>query len=184
MSDATQSTPTVEYREVPGFPGYRVSNTGVPQSRRPRNGRGPLSSSWRDMNPITDSKGRLFVYFCRDRTRVMKYIHILVLELFVGPKPSPDYQACHFPDRNPLNNNATNLMWGTRKDNAKHAIIHGTQICGEKCHTAKLSVDKVRAIRKEHAEKKCTFASLGKKYGIAHGNIRLVVLRRTWAHVQ
>lgn len=49
--------------------------------------------------------------------RVNRYIHQLVLETFIGPCPSGK-QTCHKDDYT-LNNNLTNLYWGTPKQNGR-----------------------------------------------------------------
>lgn len=53
------------------------------------------------------------------------YVHHLVLEAFVGPRPE-NMEARHFPDRNPANNMLGNLLWGTRQENMLDKKIHGT----------------------------------------------------------
>lgn len=52
------------------------------------------------------------------------YVHTLVLEAFVGPRPD-GMEACH-RDGNPLNNRASNLRWDTHRANVWDAIRHGT----------------------------------------------------------
>lgn len=50
----------------------------------------------------------------------------LVLITFIGPRPKGK-QVCHYPDRNPSNNNLGNLRWGTPKQNYSDAVKHGTR---------------------------------------------------------
>jgi len=52
------------------------------------------------------------------------YVHVLVLEAFVGPRP-PDAQACH-NDGDPTNNVPANLRWDTRAANTLDSVRHGT----------------------------------------------------------
>ena len=52
-------------------------------------------------------------------------IHRLVLEAFEGPCPD-GMEACH-NDGNPTNNTIENLRWGTRSENRRDAVKHGTQ---------------------------------------------------------
>lgn len=43
-------------------------------------------------------------------------IHQLICEAFNGPKPAPDAVVMHI-DENAANNRASNLQWGTQKEN-------------------------------------------------------------------
>jgi len=69
--------------------------------------------------PLND-KGYPYVHIGR-RTR---YVHQLVLEAFVGPRPA-DLDGCH-GDGDPTNNSLANLRWDTTSANAQDAIRHGT----------------------------------------------------------
>lgn len=51
-------------------------------------------------------------------------VHRLVLDAFTGPCPD-GMEACH-GDGNPANNNASNLRWGTRAENVRDQVRHGT----------------------------------------------------------
>ena len=68
----------------------------------------------------------LFVGFSRGRA----YVHQLVLEAFVGPRPAR-HQAAH-GDGNPLNNTLANLRWATPKENEADKRLHGTLPVGTK----------------------------------------------------
>lgn len=61
------------------------------------------------------------------------YVHTLVLEAFVGPRPAGK-EACHW-DGNPANNLLANLRWDTRSANQFDSVRHGThhQVRREKC---------------------------------------------------
>lgn len=173
---------TVEYREIPAYPGYRVGSDGSVWSRRSINGRGPLVEKWRLMKQTVVKRGRLAVNICNGKRARMEAVHRLVLLAFVGPCPV-GMECCHFPDRDPTNNRLSNLRWDTRKANAEDSIKQGVQIRGVRCARAKLTDEKVRAIRARHALGGVTYAKLGREYGIALNNIRMVVLRKTWRHV-
>jgi hypothetical protein len=54
----------------------------------------------------------------------MHYVHLLVAEAFIGPKP--EGQQTRHRDGNPDNNQATNLHYGTRGDNQRDSVEHGT----------------------------------------------------------
>jgi len=95
------------WKLVPGWP-YEVSNIG--EVRR--------VSTGHVLKPMmTGGKCKQYatVRFST-KPRVDRKVHHLVLEAFVGPK-LPGMIALHRND-NTLDNRASNLYWGTSKDNA------------------------------------------------------------------
>lgn len=60
----------------------------------------------------------------RDGQQVTRTVHSLVLEAFVGPRPT-GHQSRHI-DGNPAHNELTNLVYGTPKENAADKALHGT----------------------------------------------------------
>lgn len=191
-----QSTPTdaVEYRGIDGFPGYRVGNDGSVWScwrtqgcGKGLGGKAVLTDQWKRMTPTAETKkktrtgGHLYLTLCANGKRCRRFVHALVLLAFVGPRPD-GMQACHFPDRDPANNAATNLRWDTRKANYADSVIHGTAQCGERHHLAQLTAELVRAIRAEYATGETSCRLLGLKYDQTAANILKVVSRKTWKH--
>lgn len=61
-----------------------------------------------------------------------KYIHQMVLETFIGPRPK-GLIALHWDD-NKLNNAVGNLRWGTYSDNQLDAVRNGTHISVTRPH--------------------------------------------------
>lgn len=51
-------------------------------------------------------------------------VHWMVAAAFLPPRPSPAHEVRHF-DGTRANNDAQNLLWGTRKDNADDRARHG-----------------------------------------------------------
>lgn len=70
-------------------------------------------------------RGRLRVDLWNESGRSVRYIHHLVLEAFIGPRPD-GLIALHDNDIG-TNNRPTNLSWGTHADNALDAVRN-------KCH--------------------------------------------------
>jgi hypothetical protein len=62
-------------------------------------------------------------------------VHHLVLEAFVGPRPS-GMHACHRDDDR-LNNHVTNLYWGTQADNMQDRLRNGNNPWASKTHCSK-----------------------------------------------
>jgi len=90
--DATRpsgpANPSVGYREVPGFPGYRVGSDGtVWGSRRAGRGYG-RSRDWRPLKPYLVRPGPApTVSLYRDRVRHSMRVSSVVLMAFVGSCP-------------------------------------------------------------------------------------------------
>lgn len=67
----------------------------------------------------------------RDRNRKV-FVHVLVLESFVGPRP--DGAACCHNDGNKQNNHLINLRWDTYSENNLDLVRHGTHFQASKTH--------------------------------------------------
>lgn len=105
------SIPTaIEWQPLDDCPGYAVSDQGEVLSRR----------AFRTLAPFVASRsGHLAV----DLPIGRRYVHRLVLETFVGPRPE-GMEACH-NNGDPTDNRLGNLRWDTRSENVKDAVRHG-----------------------------------------------------------
>lgn len=179
---------TVEYRDIPGFPGYCVGNDGsVWTSRRtgPKRTEHSLQKTiiqhrWKRLNPDVIKRGYLRVTLFPGRHRFL--VHQLVLLAFVGPCPE-GMEGCHFPDPSPHNNRVENLRWGTKKDNMQDRDKHGQTAKGSKHGCSKLTEDVVKKIREEYAVGDTSHSKLAKKYNISPPSIWFILHRVTWRHV-
>jgi hypothetical protein len=171
----SNSDSMVEYRPIEGFPAYRVGSDGSVWSCVQHRAAG-----WYRLKFHTDKKGYARVFLVPSNRRY--YVHRLVLEAFVGP--CPDGMECrHFPDRNPSNNNLSNLQWGTPVENQSDTLFHGTKRLGTRATNAKLTDDLVLAIRSEYAAGGISEKSLGDKHGVSAHTVHSVLKRWTWKHV-
>lgn len=117
---AGQNTPTEEWRHIAGLEGqYAVSNRGrvrslhrIIERRDGRRLRWPAKDL--ELTPATDGRLRVLI---GGRTR---YVHHLVLEAFVGPRP-PGAEGCH-EDDDCTNNWVGNLRWGTPASNVADKV--------------------------------------------------------------
>ena len=106
----------VEYRDVPGFPGYRVGSDGSLWGSRSA-GRGyGRTRDWRPLKPYLVRPGpALTVSLYRDRRRHITRVDELVLLSFVGPCP-PGCEVQHTNgdrfDNSPENLRYVNRMVG------------------------------------------------------------------------
>jgi len=58
--------------------------------------------------------------------RTARYVHVVMLEAFVGPLPSPEHRGLHRDD-DPDHNKIDNLYWGTMQDNALDRVRNGNE---------------------------------------------------------
>lgn len=160
---------TVEYREIKGFPGYRVGSDGTVWSRRLK----------QPMKGRPNRTGHLRVVLNPGYSR--RWIHRLVLEAFTGPCPC-GMEARHFPDRNPANNTLANLSWSTKSINCGDRQVHGTQVQGERQWKAVLTETMVRILRKEYAAEG-NIRMLARRWKLDRHTVGRAVKRRTWKHI-
>lgn len=105
----------------------------------------------------------------------------LVLEAFVGPRPSPEHECCH-GDKGKLDDSLDNVYWGTKSQNQLDRIRDGTDMRGEKHPNSKLIKDNVIEIRLlwENGVDQDTIA---KRFNIRQATVSGIVLRKSWKHV-
>jgi hypothetical protein len=121
-----------EFRPIPGFPGYRLSNLGRLQSCweftpdiKPRKGRlYSIGSIWKDITCSTTLENRKVAPLRRDGKRHYISLNRLVATVFIGPRP--EGMICRHLNGNPSDDRASNLAWGTWDENYDDAVRHGT----------------------------------------------------------
>src|SRR4051794_16971465 len=119
------------YKNIEGFPGYRISREGEVQSCRGRGNPERSTDAWRTLKQVPRRGGYLGVNLHAGGVKITRYVHLLVLETFVGPKP-PGYICCH-NDGDRLNNRVENLRWDSYQSNSDDMLRHGTRLMGSRC---------------------------------------------------
>lgn len=76
--------------------------------------------------------GHLNVVLYINQRKTSKYVHHLVMEAFVGPRPS-NLDIRHL-NGNAEDNRLSNLAYGTRKENVRDTLRHGTNRNASKTH--------------------------------------------------
>lgn len=180
-----RTSDTEQWKDITGYEGfYQISNWGRVKSL-PRWVRGVYNSKqYRKggvLQPILDRDGYHFVNLSKNGNMQSIRVHRLVLMTFIGHCPE-GMECRHFPDRDVTNNHLENLSWGTKEQNTKDRTTHGTERFGERHHNCKLTVAKVRRIRKLYTQG-WSYKQLASKFRVDWTNIRCVVRRRTWKHV-
>ena len=167
-------------RAVPGAPDYAVSVDGRVFSR-PR----VVTSSDGKKIPVcggelqgSDRKDRVIAVHpkplgCMNVGRV-------VLLAFRG-QPPPGHECCH-NDGNHRHNFIGNLRWGTRAENLRDKIRHGTHKQGESVHFARLTEPEVSEIKRLRC-RGWTLAALAGRFGVALNTIHYITAGKTWKHV-
>lgn len=172
---AHDHTTPLEYRDIPGFPGYRVSNTGDVQSCR-----WSLDAPWRSMSPSVTKSGHLKLILSKEGNSVTITVHTLVLNAFVGPRP--DGMECRHLDGNPANNRLENLRWGTSVENQADRVLHGITNRGERYGNAKLTESAVLEIRCLGTQG-VTHREIAQRFGVQRGHVSKIIRRMSWAHI-
>lgn len=133
---APQPTPIETWRPALGWEGfYEVSDHGNVRSvdRIVQTKTGPQRHRGRPLKTYPAVRGGYpAVQLWRSGKVKLHYVHTLVLEAFVGPRPF-DMEACH-GDGNPLNNHISNLRWDTSAGNKQDMLRHGRNQNASKTH--------------------------------------------------
>lgn len=161
----------VEWKEIPEFPKYKVSNFGE------------VVRENRVMTPALNKPRGYYYVSVQDRNRRKNFIlHRLVASLFI-PNPENKPQINHI-DGNKKNNFVDNLEWCTASENGLHAFKTGlrTPVRGEKCGASKLTEKDVLEIR-QMGKDGFMHKDIAKKYGMGVSTITHILLRNLWKHI-
>lgn len=151
---------TARWRPLADFPGYAVSRAGHVRFKRLA-----IIPQWRG----SYSRVRLRAPSGR---RVWRPVHALVLEAFVGPRPSPRHHGAHFPDRDRANNRADNLRWALPEENEADKRVHGTHSRGgARIATSESAVGAIRLA----AAAGESFTSIGRRYRLHRTSVARIV---------
>jgi hypothetical protein len=166
-----------EWRAVLGFPGYEVSDDGQVRSvdrvvvqegrwggtiRRRLTG-GPLRPA------IAKRGGYPIVKFRKDGRQVTRSVHSLVAETFIGPRP-PGQEVLH-GDGVPTHVSRTNLSYGTRSDNVRDAVRHGSHFQARKNSCPRSHILKApNLVTSKLPRRQCLACDRAKRSALYHGH--------------
>lgn len=177
MADAQ---PTEIWKDIPGYPWYQASNIGRVRRCRPPYRRLPTRYRILDLYENVRSGYPQVRISSGKRNLKMRYVHQLVLEAFVGPRPE-GLQARHLNDIK-TDNRIENLCWGTKKENVEDAILNGRTRHGERVPSSKLTESQVVQVRR------LVSSGLGQKevgalFGIRQSSVSRICTGKRWRHV-
>lgn len=171
MSDRVKAM--AEWKPIPGYPNYLVSDMGEVWSKYKR---GVLLS-------CKTPKGYLRVNLRSRGKGSTISVHVLVLLAFIGKVPE-GHQSAHL-NGNPSDNRLSNLVHVTPKENCRHRKIHGTEARGERMNTAKLTevdVCKMRLSFVPDCSMNGVYA-LSKRYRVTYSAALCAITGKTWTHL-
>lgn len=164
-----------EWREIPGWQGYYVSDGGNVRGRRGRVLK-PQSNYRNEYRYVSlaraDGTGKTTSF----------NVHRLVLEAFVGARP--EGMTGSHRDGDKSNNRLSNLLWEPHGDNMRRQREHGTQRDqrGSRNSMAKLSEEDVRKVRERLAHGD-TQASVARTYSVSVSLVHMIHAGKIWRHV-
>ena len=158
---ASDSTPTIEeWRDIPGHPGYQVSDCGQVRSRWMHGPGEKLSEVWHPVKPKPTREGHLQVRL----RRVGHYVHRLVLLAFVGPCPE-GLIGLHNND-NPKDNRLVNLSWGTRKQNVADRFRNKGVVLEDNLFVEKLTQSEKQKAWFLRKHEGLSYQEIGRRFGV------------------
>lgn len=181
----SQNASTVQFRDIQGFPGYRVGDDGsVWSCKRKESGKGSgrgtwiLTDVWKQLASHLDRDGYLKFLLSHQNEVAQFSGHVLVLTAFRGPKAAG--QVARHLDGNAANNRIENLCWGTASDNSQDMLRHRTNRdnSGERNGCAKLRLPEVIEIRRRAASE--TNRSLALAFGVSPAQITRIIKGKRW----
>ena len=156
------------------FPGYMFSADGDVITLKKRIAR--------RMNPSKTGVYRTIRIKDRGGKYRTCYVHRLLSEIFNGP--CPEGMECRHLDGDPENNNCNNVKWGTRLENARDRVVHGTSGKGEGNTMAVLNEGAVRKMRAIRADTGKSAKNIAKMFGVSTMTAHRAITGQSWSHVK
>lgn len=168
--------PGIEWRPIPGFNDFKISECGHVRRIRGFNHHCVIGQ----LRCYLHRPDRYWTtdLFIGPGKRARVYVHRLVCLAFHGEPPFPEAQALHADD-NKSNNHHSNIRWGSRGDNGIDAVANARMATGERNGAAKLKHDQVAAILASNDSQRV----LSARYGISRGLVYQIRARKVWRHV-
>ena len=173
-----------ECNPIPGFNGYYASQDGVIWSfRKQHRVAGTLSNVAHAISLRPNSAGYLMAAVIKDGTTRPRtvFVHRLVLLAFVGFPPPGKNECCH-GNGIKTDNRISNLRWGSRNDNIRDKVSHGTIPRGENAPRVTLTESDVGVILRLR-DSGMMQKDICKLFAVSRVQICRICNRQQWAHV-
>lgn len=167
-----------EWKAIPGYEGfYSVSSLGrVRAEERQVSGKcGSIRTLPQKIMNLSNTDGYVQVSLHKEKSRISRKVHVLVMLAFSGPRPSGMDVAHNNGVRN--DNRFENLRYDTRLGNCADKKSHGTQPRGRQISHSRLNEDQVIAIRADGRK----FREIGREYGVHHKSISSIKNGKNWS---
>ena len=169
----------VEWRSIPSWPEYQVSETGAVR----RVGCASGARVGRILRQLRNKKtGYFSVCLSRYADQVRIDVHRLVAMTFLGPPPSVDHVVAH-NDGSRTNNHARNLRWATQSENLRDCRGHGTALLGVRNPMSRLDEVDVKSIRRMKVLG-IPRPVIAEGFGLHKRTVFKILAGGNWGHVQ
>lgn len=166
VSDLLAELVAVEtWREIDGWPGYRVSSWGRVEGKRCILKPGLVH-------------GYEVVTLTNGDAKLSARVHRLVAAAFLGPPPFEGAIVAH-NDGNQKNSRVGNLRWASARENQFDCVRHETRCRGSRVFGAKLTEAQIPGIRMRIAAGE-TYGAIASDFGVSKSTIHLIKRNRIW----
>lgn len=162
------------WKAIEGYLDYKISNLGQVKSLK--------YGFSRILKPPKTGYHQITLH--KDGFSKRCYVHVLVAEAFIGPRPS-DNHVCNHEDGIKLHNDAENLEWITESEDTQHAHNLGLIKVvreGEGSPNAKLKNDDVKQIKRLLLQGIAQM-QIAKIFKVSRGCIGFISKGCTWSHI-
>lgn len=169
-------------KDIPGYPGYLAGDDGTIYTKKRRGFAAKNGPVYPPKVLIASSRSvaspYLSVSLHHEGAQVTEDVHVLVCRAFHG-EPLDGQEVRHL-NGDPHDNRAANLAWGTRSENQRDKLAHGTDMRGVKHTRAKLTEDLVREIRTSQEPG----VQIAKRLDVSKALISAVRTRKAWSWLE
>jgi hypothetical protein len=173
------SAQSSEWRDIPGWPEYQVSQAGEVRRAAPASG----TAAGRVLKQYRNKKtGYFSVCLSRNCIQSRIDVHRLVAFAFHGPQPSADHVVAH-NDGCRTNNRCSNLRWATQSENLRGCREHGTALLGSRNPSTRIDEIDAQAIRRMKAAG-IPRRVIAEGYGLHKRTVFKILSGASWGHMQ
>lgn len=165
------------WKDIPTALGYQASTSGRVRRVVPETSK----KYGKTLKTRPNNCGYHYVSISVGGKQVTRYVHHLVAEAFLGPRPD-GYVVSHEND-NKDDNNLSNLLYRTYSDNVQRAYKSGVAnaVSGEEHVYAKLTFQQAVEIKRRAAYEDNT--ALAREFGVSRSAVYCIKAGRTWKGV-